>query len=34
MVKIILPQAIKNVIPAIGNELIALLKKKGIDDEK
>ena len=30
MVKIILPQAIKNVIPAIGNEMIALLKETSI----
>lgn len=30
MRKIILPQAIKNVIPAIGNELIALLKETSI----
>ena len=30
MKKIILPQAIKNVIPAIGNELIALLKETSI----
>ena len=30
MVKIVLPQAIKNVIPAIGNELIALIKETSI----
>ena len=30
MVKIILPQAIKNIIPAIGNEMIALLKETSI----
>ena len=30
MVKIILPQAIKNVIPSIGNELIALVKETAI----
>ncbi len=30
MVKIILPQAVKNIIPAIGNELIALLKETSI----
>ncbi len=30
MRKIVLPQAIKNVIPAIGNELIALLKETSI----
>lgn len=30
MKKIILPQAIKNVIPAIGNEIIALLKETAI----
>ena len=30
MVKIILPQAIKNVIPSIGNELIALVKETSI----
>lgn len=30
MRKIIIPQAIKNVIPAIGNELIALLKETSI----
>lgn len=30
MTRIILPQAIKNVIPAIGNELIALLKETSI----
>ena len=30
MVKIIMPQAIKNIIPAIGNELIALLKETSI----
>lgn len=30
MIKIILPQAIKNVIPAIGNELIALVKETAI----
>lgn len=30
MVKIIIPQAVKNVIPAIGNEMIALLKETSI----
>ncbi len=30
MCKIVLPQAIKNVIPAIGNELIALIKETSI----
>lgn len=30
MVKVIFPQAIKNVIPSIGNELIALLKETSI----
>ena len=30
MLKIIIPQAIKNVIPAIGNELIALIKETSI----
>ena len=30
MVKIIIPQAIKNVVPAIGNELIALVKETAI----
>ncbi|MCI9450378.1 MAG: amino acid ABC transporter permease [Clostridiales bacterium] len=30
MVNIIIPQAIKNVIPAIGNELIALIKETSI----
>jgi ABC-type amino acid transport system permease subunit len=30
MSKIIMPQAIKNVIPAIGNELIALVKETAI----
>ncbi len=30
MIKIILPQAVKNIIPAIGNELIALLKETSI----
>ena len=30
MIKIIFPQAIKNVIPAIGNELIALVKETSI----
>ena len=30
MVKVVLPQAVKNVIPAIGNELIALLKETAI----
>ena len=30
MIKIIFPQAIKNVIPAIGNEMIALLKDTSI----
>ena len=30
MMKIILPQAIKNIIPAIGNEMIALLKETSI----
>ena len=30
MIKIIMPQAIKNIIPAIGNELIALLKETSI----
>ena len=30
MMKIIIPQAIKNVIPAIGNELIALIKETSI----
>ena len=30
MIRIILPQAIKNIIPAIGNEMIALLKETPI----
>ena len=30
MIKIVIPQAIKNVIPAIGNELIALVKETAI----
>lgn len=30
MLKIVVPQAIKNVIPAIGNELIALIKETSI----
>ena len=30
MIKIIIPQAVKNIIPAIGNELIALLKETSI----
>lgn len=30
LVKIVIPQAIKNVIPAIGNELIALIKETSI----
>lgn len=30
MIKIIMPQAIKNIIPAIGNEIIALLKETSI----
>ena len=30
MIRIILPQAVKNIIPAIGNELIALLKETSI----
>lgn len=30
MVRIVLPQAVKNVIPAIGNEIIALLKETSI----
>lgn len=30
MIKVILPQGIKNVIPAIGNEMIALLKETSI----
>ena len=30
MTKIIIPQAVKNIIPAIGNELIALLKETSI----
>lgn len=30
MIKIILPQAVKNIIPAIGNEMIALLKETSI----
>jgi His/Glu/Gln/Arg/opine family amino acid ABC transporter permease subunit len=30
MIRIIIPQAIKNIIPAIGNELIALLKETSI----
>lgn len=30
MIKIIMPQAIKNIIPAIGNEIIALLKETAI----
>ena len=30
MVRIIFPQAVKNVIPAIGNEMIALLKETSI----
>ena len=30
LIKIVIPQAIKNVIPAIGNELIALIKETSI----
>ncbi len=30
MIRVILPQAVKNIIPAIGNELIALLKETSI----
>ncbi|MBR2449076.1 MAG: amino acid ABC transporter permease [Clostridia bacterium] len=30
MIKIIMPQAIKNIVPAIGNEMIALLKETAI----
>ena len=30
MISIVIPQAIKNVIPAIGNELIALIKETSI----
>ena len=30
MIKVIIPQAIKNVIPAIGNELVALIKETSI----
>ena len=30
MTKIVIPQAIKNVIPAIGNEIIALIKETSI----
>ena len=30
MVKIVLPQAIKNVIPTLGNEFIALLKETSV----
>lgn len=30
MIKIVIPQAIKNVIPAIGNELVALIKETSI----
>lgn len=30
MIRIILPQAIKNIIPAIGNEMVALLKETSI----
>jgi polar amino acid transport system permease protein len=30
MLKIVIPQAVKNVIPAIGNELIALIKETSI----
>ena len=30
MTKIIIPQAVKNVIPSIGNELIALVKETAI----
>ena len=30
MIRIILPQAVKNIIPAIGNEMIALLKETSV----
>ena len=30
MIKVVIPQAIKNVIPAIGNEIIALIKETSI----
>ena len=30
MMKIVIPQAIKNVIPAVGNEIIALIKETSI----
>ena len=31
MIKIILPQAVKNILPALGNELIVLLKETSCD---
>ena len=30
MIRVVLPQAVKNIIPAIGNEMIALLKETSI----
>ena len=30
MMKIVIPQAVKNVIPSIGNEIIALIKETSI----
>lgn len=30
MVRIVLPQAIKNILPAIGNEFIALIKETSV----
>ena len=30
MIKIVLPQAIKNVVPTLGNEFIALLKETSV----
>ena len=30
MVKVVLPQAVKNILPAVGNEMIALLKETSI----
>ena len=30
MIKIVIPQAVKNILPALGNELIVLLKETSI----
>ena len=32
MIKIVIPQAVKNILPTLGNEFIALIKETSVDN--